>query len=182
MPDNLKYYVVHTNAGAEMTAERSLRQAGYDTFYPHYPGTATLGRKTIGVIRPYFPRYLFIGVEEGQGLYAANKAIGVSIVLHSADGPFEVAKSVVDEIKARCGQSGLINAPVIKQGHGRELSRLHRGTSVVITGGPLKGMPGTVEEDDGKSREIKVSVTLFGKAMPASVLSTELAVKMDRCA
>lgn len=87
----------------EEDADRNLRRMRYHTFFPHLRKRAKLGRFLIReVIEPLFPRYLFLGVRCGMGLFYANEAIGVSTVVHLGGDPLEIPARVMTEIMARC--------------------------------------------------------------------------------
>lgn len=143
----IRWYVVHTKARAEWGVNKTLKERGYATFYPHYEGTVKHARKVIGVQKPAWPRYLLVGVGPDQGFYLINNCPGVSTVLHDADGPFEVPERIVARWRAQAHENGrLIDPP-----DGRtERKRFEKGEQVRIAKGAFEGFLATVELDAPK--------------------------------
>jgi transcriptional antiterminator RfaH len=159
----MKWFAVLTNARAEWMAHQELRRQGYDTLYLHYMGTVSHANRKIGVLKPYFPRYLFVGVEPGQSIGKVNKTQGVSTVVYFGDEPLAVPDRVMDELRAKGNRDGLVDVPAAPV---RE--RLERGTQVTLESGPFAGFIATVSLDRGAS--IVVWLRSFGdRLIPLTV-------------
>jgi transcription antitermination factor NusG len=102
-----RWFAVLCKPRAEMDADRNLRRMNYHTFVPHMRRRQKAGRfVTREIIEPLFPRYLFLGVRQGQSLYYANEAEGVSTVIHLGGEPLEIPEPVMNELFARCDGEG----------------------------------------------------------------------------
>lgn len=165
-PAELRWYAVHTRVRGERLAQITITEAGYETLYPHYLGTIKHARRHIAVLKPLFPRYLFVAVEPGQSLYGVNTALGVSTVLYDDTGPLRVPLREIERIRARCDETGRVDAPKRKREVTREAFK--HGAPVNITEGPLKGLPGTIERDDG-GETVDVALTFLGRPIVASI-------------
>ena len=158
------WYAVQTNARAEWLAHCQLKVHGFNSLYLHSLGLVTHGRRQIAVLKPYFPRYLFVGLEPGQSLSLVTRTIGVATVVHAGDQPLEIPRAVMAELRSRGNSVGLV---------GTERARkMERGAQIRILQGPLGGFLATVALDDGA--KIKVWLSLFGRhttaRLPASAV------------
>lgn len=162
------WYVVHTGARAELQANHYLRAQGFETLYLHFPATVSHANRKIGVIKPYFPRYLFVGVYPGQSIGAINKTPGVSTVVYFGDDPMPVPDDVMAEMRSIGDSSGRI-AP--KEPEGRK--RLRQDQDVKIIGGPFEGFAATVVWDGGKA--VQVWVAALGMRVPVMLNPDDLA-------
>jgi len=166
----MRWHVVYTGPGGEATAKRALEAAGYETFFPSYMVRARIrnGRRFIATEKPLFPRYIFLGLLNGQGLYVAANTIGVQSILSGPDGPEEVSASAINEIRARCAAESKQAAQEPKN-PGHRPPKIPEGSQINIIDGPLKGLPGQVERDDGKSPHIEISLSILGRVMRVPV-------------
>ena len=117
-----------------------------------------------------FPRYLFIAAGEGQGLYDANNALGVNRVLSGVNGPYVIQADIIEAMRARCNAEGLASAPKDQERPMRP-PRMKPGAAVVVIDGPLKGSPGFIDYDDGESRDVVITVDMFGRQMRTNILA-----------
>lgn len=157
----MTWYVAHTLARAEAMAEHYLREAGYGTLYLHRLVTVTHARRSLKVLRPYFARYVFFEAGERQGLYAAAKATGVSVIVGNAMGPLEIPSAVMRELRSRGDGHGLVDEQVVEDGR----RRFTVGSRVRVAGGPLEGFFAEVALDDGE--QVRVWLQMFGGQIEA---------------
>ena len=150
------WYVVHTAPRAEWNVHQGLRRLGYETLHLHYRGIVRHARRSRAVMKPLFPRYLFVGVEEGQGLYDVNEFNGVATVLYGAEGAYEVAPVMIEELRARGSEGGLI------EGHEKAMKdrrpQWPKGQRVRIEEGPLCGLYAVIIIDSGAMCRLKVEM------------------------
>jgi transcriptional antiterminator RfaH len=163
----MPWYVAHTNARAEWMAHKELRRKGFDTLYLHYRSTIKHARKVIGVLKPYFPRYVFVKVDGGQAFGHVNRAAGVATVINGPGGPLEIPPDVIDELASRANAAGLVDVPDPKH---RE--RMLAGRMVRIMGGPLEGLIAQVALDEGE--RVRVWLEMFGGNVEAVLDPTGL--------
>lgn len=103
------WYVVHTQPHNETRADVNLRRQGYATYLPRYQRNRRHARRTEAVIRPLFPRYLFVMLDVARDQWRAiQSTFGVSHLLVAGDEPLAVPAGVVDEIMARESSNGLV--------------------------------------------------------------------------
>jgi len=146
----MAWYIAYCNARAEAAAAARLTELGFQTLYLHYAATTRHARKTRHVIRPLYPRYIFVGLSPTQGLYSVNSAQGVSQVLKVGEAPVAVPAAVMGELFAKGDAAGLVSG--IDEPAKRRLFKTRQRIRVDI--GPFLGFIGQVESDSGK--EVRV--------------------------
>jgi transcription antitermination factor NusG len=158
----MKWYAVMTAPRSEELANRNLRRAGYWTFYPHQRVKRKRKRANQNIYlvewvnMPYYSRYIFAALKEGQGLYGVNECDGVSTVVYSGDRPLEVPHRVMDEIIAMGDSNGQVGA----------VDRVSRkpfkpGQRVRFAdNNPMSGLIAEISLDNGK--EIGLWVDMLG--------------------
>lgn len=167
--DDARWYVVHTAVRGEWLAHKALRAAAFETLYLHYRATVCHARRKIGVLRPLFPRYLFVAVGPGRSLYEVNTTPGVATVLHVGGVPLEIAVEIIDLLRKRADEHGRTGAPRV-----RELvrPRFAPGAAVRIVEGPLMDLRGIIEVDRGT--EARVWLDDFRRVIQATVPTSAL--------
>lgn len=176
----MSWYVVHTKAGKERLAEQSLKDAGYEVFFPYYLAEVNHARQQYNVTRPYFPRYMFISVGEDQGFHAANTAMGVATILYSLVsgneyGPLAVPIETINEMRERCDKFGLVSDVAPDTAVTRFTPIFSKGTPVNVTDGLLKGAEGVIYFDDGEDESVTIEVLLMGKKVVVPIRADCLA-------
>lgn len=157
------WHVVHTLSRSEWRAHQGLRRQGFDTLYLHYLGTVDHARRKIGVLKPLFPRYLFVGVTSDQGLYDVNTTPGVATVLFGVDGPAPVPAEQIEILRQRADQDGRVDMPKAKPA----APIFELGHEVRVIAGPLRGFDAIIELDNGG--EVRVRLAAFGGAITAVI-------------
>ena len=107
--DAARWYVVHTQPNYEGRAEVNLQRQGFATYLPRYQRTRRHARKTETVVRPLFPRYMFVALDLARDRWRAiQSTFGVSHLVLAGEEPLALASGVVDEIRAREGNDGIV--------------------------------------------------------------------------
>ena len=159
------WYAVHTNARKEPLVDRLLKHQGFDTLFLHFTNIVKHAGRSSQVIRPYFNRYLFAGVMNGQSLWDINHTMGVSTIVYLGDKPLEIPTPVIEELRARGNRKGLVKlAPEQVAGYRK---RFRQGEQVRISDGPLAGLFAVVELDKG--HEVRVWVSMFKGRVEAAL-------------
>ncbi len=140
-----------------------LRGQGFEVLHLYYATTIKHARRVRRVSRPYFPRYVFASVVEGTSLAQINRTIGVSTVVCLGDKPLEIPATVIEELRARGNEQGLVRFTPADQRQARK--RFRRGEAVRITDGPMAGLLATVALDSGSA--IRVWLEMFGGQVEA---------------
>lgn len=151
------WYAVHTQPQKEGLVHMLLGLQGFETLYLHYPWTIRHARRERHILRSYFSRYIFVAVAEGQAVGDINNTIGVSTVVYQGDDPLEIPLPVIEELRLRADESGLLK--VTPEETTEQRKRYRRGQKVRITEGVLEGLQAVIGLDAG--HEIKVWMELF---------------------
>lgn len=151
------WYAVYTQVQKEGLVNRLLQFQGFKTLYLHYPAVVKHARRTKLVMRPYFCRYVFAAVRNGQTVYDINNTIGVSTVVYCNGEPLEIPVPVIEELRLRADDKGMLKKPPKETTEQRK--RYRRGQRVRITEGILEGLKAVIELDSGY--EVKVWLGLF---------------------
>jgi transcriptional antiterminator RfaH len=143
--------VVYAQAQCERVAGRNLERQGYEVFLPEC--------QTRKGVRPLFPRYLFImlGV---SGWWPVTGTRGVSGLLMNGERPGEVGSEVIEELKRRRGDEGLVR-----------LERFGVGDRVRIEEGPMVGFEGLVV--GSARRRVEVLLAMMGRQVRVGGLSED---------
>lgn len=165
----MSWYAVHTKPRAEPAVSHGLQKLGHETLYLHYKVTAKHARRTIEVLKPYFPRYLF--VEATSGLYGIAKHEGVQSVVYGTNGPGEIPAEVIAELKRCADGNGLVDNTEIQH-------RIKPGTEIKITAGPLEGFMATILTDNGNLA--KVLIDMFKGQVEAELLPAHFTLTAAR--
>ena len=94
------WLLLYTKARAESWAEINLRRQGFSTLLPRVRQRGGFG--------PLFPRYLFVGAPLGTDLRPARSTRGVLYVVHFGEKPARVPLDVVQEIRGRMDEHGVV--------------------------------------------------------------------------
>lgn len=172
MTGRRRWYVVYTRPRAEYAVAKRLAGAGFEVVYLHYRGIVRHARKTIGVLKPLFPRYVVVGLGEGQGLATVSGTDGVLGVVYGGESPLELPPVDVEAMRSRGDASGLIAPPDPADARKPEHEP---GTVLRICEGPLKGLSGKVVKDTGPT--VKLAVEMFRGEVVAEMLPEHLEVE-----
>ena len=171
----MTWYAAFTLARAEAIAEHHLREVGYATLYLHYAATIRHARRSGAVLRPYFPRYVFVEAGANQGLYGAAKACGVSEMVGFGGSAIEIPARVMAELHRRADHTGRLPEDDPQVAH------LHRaGSTVRIVAGAFEGFLATVRVDSG--REVRLWIEIFGRLTEAKIPSGDVETASPGCA
>src|SRR4051812_24282645 len=96
-----------TKPNFEASAAAHLRRQGYEYYYPRH----LLRRPNQPpVIRPLFPRYIFILID--QVWYSVTGTRGISKVLMGDTCPETLPAGVIEALKSRESKDGLVSLPI----------------------------------------------------------------------
>lgn len=157
-PEAARWHAVHTNSRAEWMAHQGLRERGFETFYPHYAGTVRHGRKSIGVLKPYFVRYLFVRIRVGQSYYAVGATPGVSSIVNIGGEPLDIPDKVVADLQRMGDEDGKIELT-------EELNPavFLAGDIIRFDHGPFAGLLAEVAKSVDGNENIRVWIEAFGR-------------------
>lgn len=162
-----QWHAVHVQSNAESRAEHHLRNQGFEVFLPKYRCQRKHARKVEQVLRPLFPRYLFVSLDPDQQRWRSiNGTIGVLRLLSSGNEPLPVPPEIIQHIMDNRDESGIVvfNKKGFK--HGERL-----GVAV----GAFAEFEGFFEEMDGNERVVLL-LDFMGRKVRAKVPISSLAV------
>jgi transcriptional antiterminator RfaH len=158
MSDGKRWYVAVTQLHGEARAEENLVRQGFPVYLPRYRRTRRHARKTDVVLRPLFPRYLFVGLDLTRDRWrSVQSTFGVQGLVFSGEHPGAIPAAVVDAIREREGEDGLVQmgAPAIPG-----------GTRIRILDGIFEDTVGVFERVADKQR-VAVLLQLLGREVLA---------------
>jgi transcriptional antiterminator RfaH len=130
-----RWYAVHTHPKGEATALVNLERQGFEAFLPLYKKRRSHARKIDFIPSPLFPRYLFVAMDIEQARWRSIRStFGVVHLVCHGDQPVAIPEGVVEIIRAREGEDGLValdQPPPFKPG---ERVRLEQGALRDIEG------------------------------------------------
>ena len=164
MPDEAKWYVIHTYSGYEnkvasnlrTTVEnRNLQDLILEVKVPTETVTEVKDDKTKEVERKLYPGYVFVKmVYTDETWYVVRNIRGCTGFVGPSSKPIPLTDAEV----ARLG---------VEQ---KEVEVSYAvGDSVHIIDGPLEGFVGTVEELDAEKNSVRVMVSMFGRETPVEL-------------
>jgi transcriptional antiterminator RfaH len=155
------WFVVHTHANAERLAGSHLRRQGFDVYLPQYAKRRSHARRVERVPAPLFPRYLFLRMDpKATPWFCIRSTVGVHSLVSHGTMPAPLADAVVDEIRAREDDCGLVAL--------MEQVPFAAGDVVEIVEGPLARQLGLYEGMDDKNR-VLLLLDLLGRPVHVRV-------------
>jgi transcriptional antiterminator RfaH len=154
-----RWFVVHTLPHREKRAQLHLANQSYRVFLPKRERTIRHARKLTTVVRPFFPRYLFLILDpERQQWRAVNGTLGVAGLLMQGDRPHPVPPGIVETLVASTGPDGMLQMR----------PQLNVGDPVRLTQGPFAEYLGTLDRLDDSGR-VRVLLDMLGRQVPILV-------------
>lgn len=149
-----QWYVVHSQVNAERRALENLERQGYSAWLPLYRKTRRHARRVETVLRPLFPRYLFVEIDtESEPWRSILSTFGVHSLIGDSDAPQPVPAAVIEALRARAGADGTFEL---------KPRNLKSGDRVRVTVGPLADLEGLFEAETDADR-VRVLLTLMGR-------------------
>lgn len=160
MDDGTKWYVVQTQMHSERKAEEHLSRQGFEVYLPKYSKKRRHARKTEMVIRPLFPRYLFVALDLARDRWrVVQSTVGVSSLVFFGDKPAPIAHNIISEIREQEDEKGLVRL---------QCPAFESGQRVRILEGVFQDTVGTFQQDADKSR-VAVLLKLLGREVLTKV-------------
>jgi transcriptional antiterminator RfaH len=107
-----RWYVVQTQPHAEWKANHHLARQGFDTYLPRYLKKRRHARRVDTVAAALFPRYLFVAIDmASQRWRCISSTVGVRHLVCNGEQPAVVADHVIEALRRREDENGLIRLP-----------------------------------------------------------------------
>ena len=164
MTSGASWYVVFTRPNGEELAAQHLKRQGFSTYLPRRLTMRRHARKQERVIRPLFPRYLFVGLDLGaQRWRSVHSTVGVSRLVCRGDVPAPVPEGVVEKLIEQQDEHGCV--PLA--------ARFRSGDRVRILGGAFSDLVGLYEEMSDTQR-VSLLLELLGRQVRVAVAAEYL--------
>lgn len=158
-----RWYVAQTHVHAEAKAIGHLMRQGFEAYLPQYGKTRRHARRLEKVRAPLFPGYLFVALDVARERWRAIRStVGIRTLICDGDAPVAVPTGVVDTIRARENENGLVEVP--------PLVPFDKGDVVRITDGPMCDQVGLFDCATDEDRVV-VLLTLLGRQVRVPVPS-----------
>jgi transcriptional antiterminator RfaH len=156
-----EWIVAHCHANAEIKAEIHLKRQGFEVYLPKIKTTRRHARRVETVVRPFFPRYLFIGFDGNSTHWRPIcSTVGVSQLLTAGERPLVVPTWVIEQLHQREDKNGLFS--------GAEEKPFNKGDPVKITSGPLAEHAGIFDHLNDSQR-VAVLLDIMGRKVKTLV-------------
>ena len=156
-----RWYVVQTHPHAEVKASWHLQRQDFETYLPRFRKKRRHAGRVESIAAPLFPRYLFVSVDlASQRWMSIRSTIGVSRLVCNGDAPAPVPHPVLEALKAREEEDGLIKLD--------RRPRFSPGDQVSILDGAFRGCHGLYEGMSGEER-IAILLELLGRKVRVTV-------------
>ena len=163
----MDWCVVYTNVNKETIAEKNLIGQNFITYMPKYKKIISHARKISTVIKPLFPRYLFVNVDlVAQRWPIINSTYGVNAIISMEGKPVIISEDIINKIKLCEKPDENINVV--------PYSIMTKGDEVNILEGVFSGKKGIFNGLTDNNR-VKVLFNLLGKEVTLSVSRISLA-------
>lgn len=155
--------VVVAKPNSEQIAVFNLERQGYNCYFPRFK-IKKPNQKV--VIKPLFPRYLFVYIS--QFWYSIKGTRGVTNILVGHDGPTMVDAGIIEAIKAREGEDGfvMLGAQIREE-------KFKKGQELKTLEGPFAGLSLIYDSMSAHDR-VKVLVDMLGRKVPIEVSEKQL--------
>ncbi len=130
--------MVQTKPRQELRARENLTKQDYEVYMPHCLRERMVGETSLFNPEPLFPMYLFVRLSrELDDWGPIRSTLGVRKLVRFGDQSPPVPDGLIDHLK---------------QAEARRHGRFNAGDVLQIRSGPLKGLEGVYDVDDGQQR------------------------------
>ncbi len=170
MDMDAKWYVVHTQTGAEAKVKANLmtraEAAGlssriHQVFIPTEKVSEVKGGKKKISERKFFPGYILVQMElTDESWYLVRNTPGISGFVGSGKKPIPLSEDEVGQILRQQEEKTAKPKPKVEFGVGE---------SVRVKEGAFANFNGTIEEINPNRGKLKVLVSIFGRSTPVEL-------------
>lgn len=145
-----RWYVIHTKPWQEERAVNNLNVWSIETFNPRFKECL---KGSSGIItyrvKSLFPQYIFARFDLNKDLHRVSFTSGISSVVSFGGDPVLADNSLIEIIRMRIGEDGLV----------RVAEKLKPGDRVLIKSGPFKDFTGIFERELRDSDRVSILLT-----------------------
>jgi transcription termination/antitermination protein NusG len=168
VPDNAKWYILHTYAGHENKVARSLKQRAeamkfddriFDIIVPTRNTIKVTQGKKETVQEKIFPGYVLVRmILDDESWFMVRSTQGVTSFIGAGNKPTPISEKEVEAIQKFMN----LDEPLYKVA-------FVVGEAVKITDGPFADFLGTIDTIDETRGKLKVLVSIFGRETPVEL-------------
>lgn len=168
IPDNAKWFIVHTYSGHENKVAKSLRQRSetmgfedkiYDIIVPTRDTIKVSQGKKETIKEKIFPGYVLVRmILTDESWILVRTTPGVTAFIGAGNKPTPISEKEVEAIQ----KFMKLDEPLYK-------TSFSMGEAVKITDGPFSDFLGTVDNIDETKGKLKVLVSIFGRETPVEL-------------
>ncbi len=168
VPDNAKWYILHTYAGHENKVARSLKQRVeamkftdrvFDIIVPTRNTIKVSQGKKETIKEKIFPGYVLVRmILDDESWFMVRSTQGVTSFIGAGNKPTPISEKEVEAIQKFMNQE----EPLYKVA-------FTVGEAVKITDGPFSDFLGTIDSIDDTRGKLKVLVSIFGRETPVEL-------------
>ena len=156
-----RWYAVFCRAHAEERARANLERQSFEAWLPLYRKRRRHAGRSEQVLRPLFPRYLFVALDlPSERWRAILSTYGVAGLVCAGEAPAPVPTRVIEGLRARADADGTFTLD--------RAQRLRRGDRVRIEAGPMRDLEGIFEAATDAERVV-VLLELLGRGVRVTV-------------
>ena len=140
------WYLIQSKPQQEQIAQEQLERQDYEIYLPLASMQRRKRGKTIRVIAPMFPRYLFINLSDKTDDWRPIRStIGVSSLVRFGMQPAKVPDNLIDTLRKREDETGVQILPTKKY---------KIGEKVRVSEGPFEGYEAVIHAKSAKERVV----------------------------
>ncbi len=159
-----RWYAVHTRPHAEARALENLERQGFEAWLPLYRKQRRHAGRSEQVLRPLFPRYLFVALDlGGEQWHPVLSTYGVADLVGGRDGPLPLADEDMQALRERADGDG----------HYTLARDFKAGERVRIEAGPMRDLEGILAVESDADRAV-VMLRLLGRQVRVSLSPDEI--------
>lgn len=151
----MPWIVAHTKPCQELIAELNLKRQGYEYYCPKILDKRP---KKSAIIRPLFPRYIFIAIDQVWHSITGTRGI-YRVLLGDGSRPQAINSKIIENLKAR-EENGFVQLT--------EKPRFIEGDKVKLDDGPMAGHILVYQGMTAKER-VKVLADFLGRKVCVEV-------------
>ena len=152
-----QWFVVHTHVQKEANATSHLMRQGFEVYLPQFLKVQKHARRRDKVIKPLFPRYLFVAIDLSLERWrSVNSTLGVSYIICNGETPVPVPDQIVNDIRLREDDRGNVTLNKIVQ--------FCKGDQIDIIDGALSDQMAIFDCVRDEDR-VQVLLNLLGRSM-----------------
>jgi transcriptional antiterminator RfaH len=149
-----RWYAAQTQPRKERLAIEHLERQSYATHCPFVRRMTRRAGRSIAVLEPLFPGYVFVGIDcDRQRWLSINSTIGVSRLVSFSNRPSPLPAGFVEQLRGLADADGQVCFE----------ERLAAGDTVRIVGGPFDSLCGTLATSDARQRVTVLLQLLAGE-------------------